>query len=66
MTVGEMIAELEKLPRDVRVTIEGYAKDVDNCCGLLNPEMVEGVQNEVYGARAVIWASIVTEPEDVN
>jgi hypothetical protein len=67
MTVAEMITELEKLPRDARVVIEGYEKGVDDPQGgPLNPEAVEGAKNEVYGVRAVIWASIVTEPEDVN
>jgi hypothetical protein len=67
MTVKEMIAELQKLPPDARVVIEGYEKGVDDPQGgLLNPEMVEGLQNEVYGVRAVIWASIVTEPEQVE
>lgn len=67
MTVAEMIAELEKLPRDASVVIEGYEKGVDDPQGgLLNPEMVEGTTNEVYGVRAVIWASIVTDPETVN
>ena len=63
MTVAEMIAELEKLPRDTRVVIEGYAKGTEDCNGLLNPEMVEGVVNEERGLRAVIWASIVTEDD---
>jgi hypothetical protein len=66
MTVSEMIAELQKLPADARVVIEGYAKSTEDCNGLLNPEMIEGLVNEVYGVRAVIWASIVTEPEQVE
>ena len=67
MTVGEMISALETLPRDARVVVEGYATGNDDAHGILNPEMVEGVEeNELCGVRAVIWASIVTEPEDVN
>lgn len=64
MTVAEMIAALEKLPRDARVMIEGYMKGTEDCNGLLNPEEVEGLVNEVHGVRAVIWASIVTGEEN--
>lgn len=63
MTVAEMIAELEKLPRDSVVAIEGYLKDGDESHnGLLNPEYIEGLVDE-DGVRAVIWASIVTGDE---
>lgn len=66
MTVAEMIAELQKLPPEARVVIEGYAKGTDDAGstgGLLNPEHVEGLANELTGVRAVIWASLVDELE---
>jgi hypothetical protein len=61
MTVIELIAELEKLPPDAPVVIEGYAKHSDDYSVMLNPEMAEATSNEVEGVRAVVWASRMLE-----
>ena len=61
MTVAELIAELQKLPPDVPVVVEGYEKGMEGADAFgacLNPEHVEGMKNEITGVRAVIWASL--------
>lgn len=61
MTVGELIAQLEKLPRDIPVKIEGYVADGPDCeasGAVFTPNAVEALHNDVIGNFAVVWASI--------
>ena len=72
MTNAELIAELQKLPPDVEIVIEGYTKvdatatwrgiDEDLGC-LLKPEYVEALTNDEFQTRVVIWASLATGEE---
>lgn len=61
MTVAELISELQKLPPDIPVKVEGYAPDTADSVGagaVLVPNHVEGLRNEIIGEFAVIWAMI--------
>lgn len=64
MTVAEMIAELQKLPPDIPVKVEGYAPDTPDSIGagaVFVPNHIEGLHNEIIGGFAVIWAQIETD-----
>lgn len=61
MTVGEMIAELQKLPPELPVKVEGYAPDTADSIGagaVFVPNTIEALTNEITGPFAVIWAMI--------
>ncbi len=66
MTVAEMIAELQKLPLDAEVVIEGYDVPMEldehteeDMGALFKPDYIEALQNEELGVRAVIWATLI-------
>lgn len=59
MTVAELIAELQKMPPDAPVKIEGYymeTADSESSGAVFTPNTVEALSNEVTGVFAVIWA----------
>lgn len=58
MTVSEMIAELEKLPGDLPISIEGYQAHTEEPGCEYIPQSVEGLQNGEGRKVVVIWASL--------
>lgn len=64
MTVAEMIEELQKLPPDIPVKIEGYVPASPSNvfeAAVFMPNRIECLRNEITGEFAVIWAEIETD-----